>query len=158
MKFGLGGYRLIHSKKPVKKSKVRKVKGGSDVHSITSQDNWQTMKFKIFSTWKPYDTQTFLEKEQQALLSANAELNHQRPLFEEEGNHLQNFIYNEKQDILWLDVSGTFMETKRSTLGLCNDSVLAKQFDDPIWVQQDKTTSEKYWSCEEVAKWVVAIE
>ena len=39
--FGLGGDRLIHSNKYVKKSKVRKVEGGSDVHSIISKHNWK---------------------------------------------------------------------------------------------------------------------
>ena len=50
------------------------------------------------------------------------------------------------------------MATEKSTLGLCKDSVLAKQFDDPLWVQQDKTASVKKWSCEDVAKWVIEIE
>ena len=35
---------------------------------------------------------------------------------------------------------------------------LAKQFDDPLWMQKDKMTPAKQWSCEEVAKWVIAIE
>ena len=50
------------------------------------------------------------------------------------------------------------MATKRSTLGLCKDSVLAKQFDDPLWVQRKNTTSAEEWSCEEVAKWVATIK
>ena len=50
------------------------------------------------------------------------------------------------------------MATKRSTLGLYKDSVLAKQFDNPLWVQQKNTASAKEWSCEEVAKWVATIK
>ena len=50
------------------------------------------------------------------------------------------------------------MATKRSTLGMCKDSVLAKQFDDPLWVQQDKTSSVKKWSYYAVTKWITAIE
>ena len=45
-----------------------------------------------------------------------------------------------------------------STLGMCKDSFLAKKFDEPLWVNQDKTTPENYWICEEVAKWVTTIE
>ena len=56
-----------------------------------------------------------------------------------------------------LNVSGTIMATKRSALGLYKDSALAKQFDDPLWTQKDKTTPAKQWSCEEVAKWVTEI-
>ena len=107
---------------------------------------------------KPYDIQKVLKKEQKALLGANDELNLQRHLYEEEKNDLKNFINGETEDIVWLDVSGTPMATKRSTLGLCKDSALAKQFDYPLWRQQDKATSTKKWSCEEVAGWVTTIE
>ena len=61
-------------------------------------------------------------------------------------------------DVVWFDVSGTLMATKRSTLGLCKDSALAKQFDNPLWRQQYKATSAKKWSCKEVAEWVTTIE
>ena len=61
-------------------------------------------------------------------------------------------------DIVWLNVSGTLMATKRSTLGLCKDFVLTKQFNDPLWAQEDKITPAKDWSCEEVAEWVTRIE
>ena len=57
-----------------------------------------------------------------------------------------------------LNVSGTIMATKRSTLGLYKDSALAKQFDDPLWVQQKNTASAEEWSCEEVAKWAATIK
>ena len=57
-----------------------------------------------------------------------------------------------------LNFSGTLMATKRSALGLCKDSVLANQFDDPLWVHKDKTKSSKKWICEDVSKWVTAIE
>ena len=50
------------------------------------------------------------------------------------------------------------MATKRSTLGLCKDSAIAKQFDDPLWTQKDKSAPAKQWSCEDVTKWVTAIE
>ena len=50
------------------------------------------------------------------------------------------------------------MATNQSTLELCKDYVLAKQFDDPLWLREDKTTSKNEWSCKEVAKWVAEIE
>ena len=57
-----------------------------------------------------------------------------------------------------LNISGKLITTKRSTLGLCKDSILAKQFDDPLWVREDKTTLEKEWICNEVSKWVAAMK
>ena len=50
------------------------------------------------------------------------------------------------------------METKHSTLGLCKYYAPAKKFDDPLWRQQDKVTSAKKWSWEEVDEWVTTIE
>ena len=97
-------------------------------------------------------------KKQRSLISENDKLNHQRHLFEEESNKLNFFINNETVDIVWIFFSGTFMATKRSTLGLRKDSILANQFDHPLWAQQDKTTPEKDWSCEEVTEWVTTIE
>ena len=53
---------------------------------------------------------------------------------------------------------GTIVATKRSTLGMYKGSVIAKQFDDPLWVQQNHTASADDWSCEEVSKWVATIK
>ena len=50
------------------------------------------------------------------------------------------------------------MATKRFTLGLCKDSVLAKNFYEPLWVHQDKIVSMQYFNCEDVANWVETIK
>ena len=50
------------------------------------------------------------------------------------------------------------MATKRSTLGLYKDYVHAKQFDDPLWVQQKNIASAEEWNCEEVTKCVATIK
>ena len=59
--------------------------------------------------------------------------------------------------MVFLNVSGTIMATNRSTLGLCKDSTLVKQFDNPLWTQKYKTAPAKQWNCEEVSKWVTEI-
>jgi len=116
------------------------------------------MKFDHLSKGTtPHYIKTALEEEQKALLAAKNELVEQRLLFEEENNNLRFFL-GDDEDMVSLNVSGTIVTTKRSTLGLYKDSALAKQFDDPLWTQKDKTTPAKQWSCEEVAKWVTAIE
>ena len=106
---------------------------------------------------KLHDFKAALEEEHKALLAANDKLIEQRLRFEEENNNLRFFL-GDDEDMVSLNVSGTIMATKRSTLGLCKDSALAKQFDDPLWTQKDKTAPAKQWNCEEVAKWVTAIE
>ena len=57
-----------------------------------------------------------------------------------------------------LNVSGTIMVTKRSTLVLCRHYYLTEQFDDILWVQQKYITAEEEWICEEVAKYSVTIK
>ena len=48
--------------------------------------------------------------------------------------------------------------TKRSTLGLCKDSVLSDRFYDLLWVQQDKKNLIEQWSCGEVARCIATIK
>ena len=40
------------------------------------------------------------------------------------------------EDIIELDVAGKRMAVKRSTLRLCEDSVLSRQFDESVWTHQ----------------------
>ena len=42
----------------------------------------------------------------------------------------------DKRDIITLNVGGTMMATKRATLMVAEDSVLAQQFDDSKWMEQ----------------------
>ena len=95
------------------------------------------MKFDHLSKETPHGIKTALGEEHKALLAANTELVEQRLLFEEENNDLI-FFHGNDEDMLLLNVSRTIMATKRSTLGLCKDSTLAKQFDDPLCTQKDK--------------------
>ena len=81
----------------------------------------------------------------------------QQLLFEEEKKYLSLFL-GDNENMVSLNFSGTLMASKRSTLGLCKDSVLANQFDDPLWTQIYKTPPAKQWSFEEVSKWITAIE
>ena len=93
------------------------------------------MKFDHLLKETSRDINTALEEEQKALLAANDKLVEQRLLFEKENNDFGFFLGSE-ENIVSLNVSGTIMATKRSTLGLYKDSVLANHFGDPLWVQQ----------------------
>ena len=41
LEFGLGCYRLVHSKEFDRKQKVKENKAGSDAHSNTPQEKWK---------------------------------------------------------------------------------------------------------------------
>jgi len=45
-------------------------------------------------------------------------------------------ILAEPKDVVDLDVSGERLSVKRRTLMLCEDSALARQFDDAVWTQR----------------------
>jgi hypothetical protein len=60
-----------------------------------------------------------------------------------------------------LNVSGTMMATSRATLLLCEESVLAQQFDDSKWTEQGSAAAVsrvKDWTPEEVTNWVKGIK
>jgi len=55
--------------------------------------------------------------------------------FSEEENFVTSFATGETKDVVQLDVSGEVMAVRRSTLRLCEGSVLYHQFDDTSWRQ-----------------------
>ncbi len=58
-----------------------------------------------------------------------------------------------------LNVSGTMMVTKHSTLCTAKDSVLAQQFDDSKWTDQGcKGPCVKEWTPDQVCNWAKSIE
>ncbi|KAL7493567.1 hypothetical protein ACHAWT_002579 [Skeletonema menzelii] len=63
-------------------------------------------------------------------------------------------------DIITLNVSGTMMATKRATLMVAKDSVLAQQFDDTKWTEQGNGNSPKVeeWTPDDVTNWVRKIK
>mmetsp|Transcript_23113 Transcript_23113/g.68175 ORF Transcript_23113/g.68175 Transcript_23113/m.68175 type:complete len:260 (-) Transcript_23113:274-1053(-) len=53
------------------------------------------------------------------------------------------------------------MATKRSTLGICEDSVLAKQFNDPLWMREEGKEEQAVvddWTPDRVESWANAIK
>ena len=98
------------------------------------------MKFDHLSKETSHYIKTDIEEEQKALLDANDKLVEQQLLFEEDNNDLIFFLGSD-DNIISLNISGITVATKRSTLGLYKDSFLAKQFDDPLWVQKKYSIS-----------------
>ena len=147
--FGLRDDGMDQPSRLRKKKNLGQANNGSNDNSKAPKDKWKVMKFDHFPKGTSHNIQKALKEEQKALLAANDKLIEQRLLFEEENNDLRFFL-GDDEDMVSLNVSGTIMATNRSTLGLYKDSALAKQFDDPLWMQKDKTTPAKQWSCEEL--------
>ena len=93
-----------------------------------------------------------------ALRELEAELCSLEESFDDEELFITAFAGGEGKDIVTLNVSGTIMITKRSTLQVAEDSVLAQQFDDTKWTEQGCSNLRvKEWSPEEVSDWVANI-
>ena len=157
LEFGLRDDVIVQPKILIGKPKLGQAYDYSDENTKSSYEKCKVMKFDHLPKEKPHNIQTILKEERKSLLAANNDILEKRLLFEEENNNLRFFL-GDDEDMVVLNASGIIMATKRSTLGMCKDSTREKQFDDPLWTQKDKKTPEKQWSCEEVAKWVIAIE
>ena len=130
---GLRNYGMEESKRLHKKPKLEHVDDSINNNYKAPKEEWKVMKFDHLSReTTPHYIKTALEEEHKALLSANNDLIEQRLLFEEENNDLRFFL-GDDEDMVSLNVSGMIMVKKRSTLGLCKDSALANQFDEPLW-------------------------
>eukprot|EP00957_Ditylum_brightwellii_P085075 6468596-Ditylum_brightwellii.AAC.1 len=92
-----------------------------------------------------------MSEEQEALTNAKKELQKVKDNMEKEEDFIKKMSFSSKKDIVYLNVRGTFMIVKRSTLRIIKDSKLERQFDDSAWTDQhpDKLSSKK-WSYEEV--------
>jgi hypothetical protein len=79
--------------------------------------------------------------------------------FREEQRFIDTFGIGDSKDAITLNVRGTMMTTKRSTLRILEDSVLAQQFDDSKWTEQGyKGLRVKRWNVDDVYAWVNKIE
>ncbi|KAL7494177.1 hypothetical protein ACHAWT_002900 [Skeletonema menzelii] len=76
----------------------------------------------------------------------------------DEEEFIESLSGGDRQDIITLNVSGTVMATKRATLMIAEDSVLAQQFDDTKWTEQRSNLQVKEWAPDDVMNWVKNIE
>jgi len=121
----------------------------TNVSLVDCNEEWSRVTFDEFQI----DIKTVLDEEKKALIETNSILQQQVRAFEREKHFVDTFATGESEDIVQFNVSGEHMAVKRSTLGLCRDSVLAKQFDDPLWKQNGNLGSVEHWDFEQVATW-----
>jgi len=91
------------------------------------------------------------------LMDAEKEIFGLEKRLEDHEKFIDFFCTGETKDVITLNVSGTLMTTKRSTLRVFEESVLACQFDDTTWTDQNGCKV-KEWTPTEIYKWVGKIE
>ena len=96
-----------------------------------------------------------IEKQWKVLSTLKKEILFLEQSFKEETN---SFASSNTSDIITLNVSGTIMATRRDTLLIAEDSMLAQQFDDTKWTEQGSAPKVKEWTPDDVSKWVQNIE
>jgi len=99
-----------------------------------------------------------LNKKWEALYAFDAEVTQLDTRYNDEKHFIESVASGDTKDVVALNVSGTVMATKRVTLQIAEDSVLAQQFDDTKWTVQGSFPPVKAWTITEVAKWVSSIE
>eukprot|EP00571_Detonula_confervacea_P005870 CAMPEP_0172329914 /NCGR_PEP_ID=MMETSP1058-20130122/61129_1 /TAXON_ID=83371 /ORGANISM="Detonula confervacea, Strain CCMP 353" /LENGTH=594 /DNA_ID=CAMNT_0013047107 /DNA_START=223 /DNA_END=2007 /DNA_ORIENTATION=+ len=90
----------------------------------------------------------------ETLLNAESEMIDLEGSFKDEHAFIDTFASGDAKDVVTLNVSGTMIVTKRSTLCTAEDSVLAQQFDDSKWTEQGCNSPRvKEWSPDDVSAW-----
>eukprot|EP00986_Skeletonema_menzelii_P005186 scaffold1837_cov124-Skeletonema_menzelii.AAC.4 len=78
-----------------------------------------------------------------ALRALKRDLTSLEERFKDEQQFIESLSSEDVKDIITLNVSGTVMATKRATLMVVEDSMLAQQFDDTKWTEQGNGNSPK---------------
>jgi len=91
----------------------------------------------------------------ESLYQAELELIHLDESFNDEQAFISSFASGNTKDVVVLNVSGTIMGVKRTTLKVAEESVLAQQFDNTKWTEQRSSASRvSEWTSEDVCDWV----
>jgi len=105
------------------------------------------------------DINTAINSKQYCLSRTESEIIQLEDSFNDEENFFMSFALDTTNDLVSLSVSGTTMTTRRSTLCVTEDSVLAQQFDESKWTEQgSNVTRVKNWTLDEVNKWAKSID
>ncbi|KAL7524769.1 hypothetical protein ACHAWF_001078, partial [Thalassiosira exigua] len=146
----------------IKEMEVFQVTGGSPTQTNPGNDI-QSEAIEV-SNFVPVDKFTdpineALNRKQKCLQRAEFEVRDLEERFNDEHNLITTFASGDVKDVISLNVSGTAMVTKRSTLCAVEDSALAQQFDDTKWTQQGcDTIHESEWTPGDVVSWAEKIK
>ena len=100
-----------------------------------------------------------INAKQECLLRAESEMLQLEESFKDKQTFIEKFAAGNSKDVVALNVSGTIVVTKHSTLCTAKDLVLTQQFDDSKWTEQGcKGPRVKKWTPEQVSSWAKNIE
>ena len=86
---------------------------------------------------------------------AEVEIANSGRIFEDAGVFIDTFACGETKDKIKFNVSGAVITTERNTLQVFPESVLARQFDDTTWTENNCVRD---WTPEDVNSWVKKLE
>lgn len=105
------------------------------------------------------DINTAINSKQYCLSRTESEIIQLEDSFNDEENFIMSFALDTTNDLISLNVSGATMTTRRSTLCVTEDSVLAQQFDASKWTEQgSNVTRVENWTPDEVNTWAKSID
>uniref|UniRef100_A0A6U3TM16 TLDc domain-containing protein n=1 Tax=Ditylum brightwellii TaxID=49249 RepID=A0A6U3TM16_9STRA len=100
------------------------------------------------------DVKKAISNEQKSLNIAKKRLQKAKASWEQEKQFIQSIAPTLEDDLIHLNVRGTLMTVKRSTLRIFEDSQLGRQFDGNVWPQQNTKKEVIHdWSYEQVTDW-----
>ncbi|KAL3768632.1 hypothetical protein ACHAW5_004327 [Stephanodiscus triporus] len=122
----------------------------------SAQDKSQTVE--PFTSRFSDDINKAINANRECLVQAGSEMLQLEDSFEDEQTFIEKFASGDAKDVVALNVTGTIMVTKRSTLCTVEDSALAQQFDDSKWTEQGCNAPRVMeWTPDEVSTWAKSI-
>lgn len=144
-----------HAIKEIEAFQVIEKSSGATNENRTQREVAQVEPVSTFSE----SVNEAINAKQESLLQAELEVLHLEDCFKDEADFVTSFAGGDTKDIVTLNVSGTIMVTRRSTLCTAEDSVLAQQFDDTKWTEQGCNNIQvKKWTPDDVGTWADNIE
>jgi len=141
---------------------IKEVEVFQVINSSTQAGQSQTQDLLSISIQKTTlfssEVKDALNKKLETLKAAEQKVFCREKMFEGEQTFIDSFASGETKDIVKLNVSGTTMTTKRSTLRACEDSILSRQFDDSTWTEQglgseSENIQVNEWTPKDVTSW-----
>ena len=148
----------------IKEMEVFSVISTNNTDDLTTTVLQQTEHNSVPVTRFTKEINEAINAKRESLQQAELELINLEESFKDEQTFVTTFASGDAKDVIVLNVSGTIMAVKRSTLQIASDSVLAQQFDDTKWTEQgytssssDSTSRVKDWTSDEVCTWIQSI-
>ncbi|KAL7542399.1 hypothetical protein ACHAWF_007171, partial [Thalassiosira exigua] len=147
------GYYTRYAIREMEVFEVRHISPSLMVPAVAVPSQHRIPKFEPAERFSQ-DINEAIDAKRESLLLAEAEMLQLEESLEDERNFISIFAGGDAKDVVTLNVSGTIMTTKRSTLCVAENSVLAQQFHDTKWTEQGCNASRiEEWTPDDVCDW-----